>query len=113
MKQIHKLLNNYLKKFKVRPEFTKKECQHWFVRRPGIIESFVVENKGKVTDFFSFYSLPSSILKNPKYKKLNAAYSYYYVNTSMSLKDMYLNTLIKAKELEYDVFNALDIMDNK
>ena len=107
------MLNKYLEKFKVRAEFTKKECQHWFVRRPGIIESFVVENNGKITDFFSFYSLPSSILKHEKYKKLNAAYSYYYFNTSMSLKDLYLNALIKAKELDYDVFNALDIMDSK
>ena len=57
--------------------------------------------------------MPSTILKNPKYKKLNAAYCYYYFNNSLSINDLYLNALIKAKELDYDVFNALDIMENE
>lgn len=31
-----------------------------------------------ITDMFSFYSLPSSILNNPKHSVLNAAYLFYY-----------------------------------
>ena len=112
IKQINKLLNEYLKKFKLFTEYTKKECQHWFVRREGIIESYVIEKKGKITDFFSFYNLPSSILNHKNYKLLKAAYSYYFINNSMSLKELYKIALIKAKELNYDVFNTLDIMGN-
>jgi len=31
----------------------------------------------------------------------------------MTLEELYKIALIKAKELDYDVFNALDIMENK
>lgn len=113
IKQINKLLNNYLKKFKLYTEYSKKECQHWFIRRENIIESFVIEKNGKITDFFSFYNLPSSILNNKHYKNLKAAYSYYFINGSMSLTELYRIALIKAKEIGYDVFNTLDIMENK
>lgn len=33
-----------------------------------------------ITDLVSFYSLPSSIMKHPKHKILNAAYMYYYAS---------------------------------
>ncbi len=36
-----------------------------------VIYSYVVEDEdGKVTDFISYYSLPSSILNNPKHNLL-------------------------------------------
>ena len=31
----------------------------------------------------------------------------------MSLKELYSIALIEAKKMDYDVFNALDIMENK
>ena len=105
---------NYLKKFKVFTEYTRKECLHWFVNRPNIIESYVIVDKNsKVHDFFCFYNLPSSILNNPKYTQLKAAYSYYFIANSVSMKELYKIALIKAKQLNYDVFNCLDVMDNK
>lgn len=81
--------------------------------RDKVMLSYVVESNGKITDLFSFYSLPSSILKHEKHKTLNAAYSYYFVPGEHTLKELYLNSLIMAKSLDFDVFNALDIMDNK
>jgi glycylpeptide N-tetradecanoyltransferase len=56
--------------------------------------------------------LPSTVIKNPKHNLLKAAYSYYNVATSVSLKDLMFNALILAKNEDMDVFNALDIMDN-
>lgn len=98
IKQIYKMLMEYLKKFKVYTEYTRKECLHWFVNRPDIIESYVIVDKSsKVHDFFCFYNLPSSILNNPKYKNLKAAYSYYFIANSVSLKELYKIALIKAK----------------
>jgi len=49
--------------------------------REWVVESFVVEDakEKKITDFISFYSLPSSVLKHPEHKILNVAYSYYNV----------------------------------
>lgn len=72
----------------------------------------MIEKDGKITDFFSFYCLPSTVLKDKKYKEIRAAYSYYFVNTTMTMTELYRVALIKAKELDYDVFNTLDIMNN-
>ena len=62
-----------------------------------------------ITDFISFYSLPSSILKHPSHKTLNVAYSYYNIPGKHKLVDLIKDALILAKNKGYDVFNALDI----
>ena len=42
----------------------------------------------KITDMFSFYSLPSSVIGNPKHSILNAAYLFYYaVQVPSEVKD--------------------------
>jgi glycylpeptide N-tetradecanoyltransferase len=69
----------------------------------------------------SFYSLPSTIINNPKYNqlrvyicnRLKAAYSYYNVSYKTPLVNLMLDALILAKNEGFDVFNALDIMDNE
>ena len=82
--------------------------------RDGVIDAFVVENdSGKITDFISFYHLPSSILKHETHKTLNVAYSYYNVATQCSLEELMRHALILAKQRDFDVFNALDIMENE
>ena len=64
--QVHKLLNEFLSQFKFHVTFSQEEIVHFFIPREGIIESFVIEDKsGKITDFISFYSLPSTVLQNP------------------------------------------------
>ncbi len=104
-------MGDYLKKFKVYPEFTKKESAHWFIHRPGIIESYVLELKGQVVDFFSFYCLPSTIINNPKHKEIKAAYAYYFAPGSQTIDQLMEVALIIAKNQNYDVFNCLNIMD--
>jgi glycylpeptide N-tetradecanoyltransferase len=63
-----------------------------------------------ITDLVSFYHLPSSILRHND--TLYSVYSYYNVATSVPLVDLMKDALVLAKGLEYDVFNALDLMDN-
>lgn len=113
IKQVRALLLAFLSQFKIHQEYNKRECQHWFIHRPHIIESYVLEQNGKITDFFSFYALPSTVLNNPQHKSIRAAYSYYFVNTSVDLRTLYECALIKAKESGYDVYNVLDIMNNE
>jgi glycylpeptide N-tetradecanoyltransferase len=75
-----------------------------------VIESYVVEsNDGTITDFLSFYSLPSSVLKHPEHRTLHVAYSYYNVPGEYTIKDLMHNCLKLAKDKNYDVFNALDV----
>ena len=80
-----------------------------------MIDSFVVQNpeSGKITDFISYYHLPSSVLKHEVHKVLKVAYSYYNVGTQHSMEELMKNALILAKQKEFDVFNALDIMENE
>jgi glycylpeptide N-tetradecanoyltransferase len=107
-------LNEYLKQFPVHLEFAEHEVDHFIIPRPGVIDTYVVENPDtkQVTDFFSFYHLPSSILKHEKHKLLKVAYSFYNVAKTVSLEELMRNALIIAKQNDFDVFNALDILEN-
>ncbi|XP_017773407.1 PREDICTED: glycylpeptide N-tetradecanoyltransferase [Nicrophorus vespilloides] len=108
----HKLLSQYLKKFDLAPKFSVEEFQHWFMPRTNIVDSFVVENDGDITDFVSYYALPSTVMHHPVHKALKAAYSFYNVSTKTPWQPLMTDALISAKDLRFDVFNALDLMDN-
>mmetsp|Transcript_19914 Transcript_19914/g.29793 ORF Transcript_19914/g.29793 Transcript_19914/m.29793 type:complete len:414 (+) Transcript_19914:103-1344(+) len=113
-KQCQEILMKYLKNFKLYQEFDVAEFKHWFTPRKGVVSTYVVaDSKGKISDFISFYSLPSSILNNPRYKTLRAAYSFYNVSTKTPWKNLMTDALILANKAEFDVFNALDVMENE
>lgn len=108
------LLASYLAQYKLRPIFSDEEFMHWFLPQVNIIDSFVVENaKGEITDLVSFYCLPSTVMHHPNHKQLKAAYSFYNVATSTDILELMNDALISAKNLNFDVFNALDLMENK
>lgn len=113
--QAHALLMAYLKNFDIFIEFSEEEFKHWMYPRDGVVSSFVVEDPEtkKITDMCSYYSLPSSVLGNDKYKDLRAAYSFYNVSTKTKWVELITNALTMAKQDGFDVFNALDVMDNK
>lgn len=118
MPEVFKLVSEYLKKFKLHPHFTQEELAHWIVPQENVVYAYVVvsqsgSNKGRVTDVCSFYSLPSSILGHEKHTYLKAAYSYWNVATSVSLEKLMNDALILAKQNDFDVFNALDVMENE
>jgi len=108
------LLTNYLKQFDLCQVFHEDEFKHWFMPRDKVVHSFVVQDPktNKITDFLSFYSLPSTVIGNKLHSQLNAAYSFYNVATSTSWVNLITDALILAKQLGYDVFNALDVMEN-
>jgi glycylpeptide N-tetradecanoyltransferase len=112
---VHALLSAYLTKFDLHFEFSKPELQHFILPRPNVIDTYVVENEStkELTDFFSFYHLPSSILKHEKHKTLRVAYAFYNVANTVSMEELMKNALILAKQKDLDVFNALDIMENE
>ncbi|MCL4133455.1 UNVERIFIED_CONTAM: hypothetical protein GTU68_002425 [Idotea baltica] len=113
VKECHKLLTGYLSKFDLAPSFSIDEFKHWFFPQETIIDSYIVENsEGKITDFVSFYTLPSTVMHHPTYKSLKAAYSFYNVSTSTPWKSLMRDALIAARNDNFDVFNALDLMEN-
>eukprot|EP00478_Filoreta_tenera_P000378 GABV01000378.1.p1 GENE.GABV01000378.1~~GABV01000378.1.p1 ORF type:complete len:337 (+),score=85.25 GABV01000378.1:370-1380(+) len=111
-----KLLMDFLPRFDLFTKFdTDEEFAHWFLPRKEVIYSYVVEDAEtkEITDFCSFYSLPSSVIKHPKHKTLNAAYSFYNVAGKHPWVDLMQDALILARNEGFDVFNALNLMENE
>lgn len=113
----HSLLKDYLSKIKFAIDFTEQEFAYHFSPREGVISTYVAandddENNGTVTDFVSFYHLPSVILGHPRHSILRSAYSYYSVATSVPFRELMQNALILAKNEGADVFNVLNLMEN-
>ncbi|KAJ3220982.1 hypothetical protein HK099_003851 [Clydaea vesicula] len=134
-KQVLKLLNDYfkMKNLEFYPVFTLGDIKHWFLPIENVVYTYVVENPKThlIDQFVSFYNLPSSIIKHPVHKILNAAYLFYYVPKKFDenespregeedisiwegkyLKELMKDALISAKLADFDVFNCLDILDN-
>lgn len=122
--RVTELLTNYLEKFELALVMDEAEVKHWLLGGLGIekveekpIFSYVVEDPKtqEVTDFFSFFRLNSTILDNPKYDEVVIAYDYYYASATPSperFKQLHYNALILAKNLGFDVYNAVSILDN-
>jgi glycylpeptide N-tetradecanoyltransferase len=108
---VHGLLLKYLDRFQLKIVFSKEEVVHWLLPRDKVINSYVVESgEGNITDFVSFYHLPSSILNFND--TLHAAYAFYNVATSVPMEQLMKDALILAKQGGSDVFNALSLMEN-
>eukprot|EP01068_Selenidium_serpulae_P008973 Selendium_serpulae@DN5120_c0_g1_i4.p1 len=111
---VTKLLNENLRRFKLHQIFTNAEVRHWLLPRQEVVHAFVRhDDAGNVTDFCSFYSLPSRILQHETHRRLNAAYGYYNIAQTVTLKELIHDALILANNAGFDVFNFLDMMDNK
>ena len=79
----------------------------------------------RITDYFSFYSLPSAVINSKKHGVLDAAYLFYYATDIAFLEEaeadgrlkkrlekLIGDALIIAGQAKFDVFNALTLMDN-
>lgn len=96
-------------------QFSEDEFSHIFLPRDDVVYSYVFEDPAskKLLAFGSFYSLPSTIINNPKHNLLRAAYCYYTVPGPFGLDKVTNDLLILAKQSKFDVFNMLDLMDNE
>ncbi|KAF8924855.1 type II N-myristoyltransferase [Dissophora ornata] len=137
VKAVATLMNKYMSHFDLAPHFEEVDVRHWLISRPGVVWGYVIENPEtkEITDFFSFYSLPSTVINNPTHSTLNAAYSFYYaVQTpdeelskitdegerktarDSAIKERLVplmqDALVLARGNDFDVFNALNLLDN-
>jgi glycylpeptide N-tetradecanoyltransferase len=108
------LLERYLEKFTLRPKLSEEEVRHWLLPREGIIYSYVLTSADdSVTDFVSFYSLPSTVVDNVTHSRIKVAYMFYYAaQTSAQLSRLVHAALVIARNMDFDVFNCVEIMDN-
>ncbi|KAK3317816.1 acyl-CoA N-acyltransferase [Cercophora scortea] len=127
---VQSLLERYLKRFDLAPVFSRAEIEHWLLHKKEstddqVVWSYVVEdNAGKITDFFSFFCLESSVIRSQKHKAIKAAYLFYYATESglttpldrgvlkVRLNALMADALVLAKRYDFDVFNALSLLDN-
>ncbi|KAK9466038.1 acyl-CoA N-acyltransferase [Lipomyces arxii] len=140
--QIYDLVVTYLNKFELAQVFAKDELLHWLMHNHGtetksndendpdrVIWTYVIEDlDGVVTDMFSFYKLPSTVIGDARHDTLNAAYGFYYASSTAldlprsdkegtaalkaRLVALFDDALILCKKLGFDVFNALTLLDN-
>ncbi|MBW0470867.1 hypothetical protein O181_010582 [Austropuccinia psidii MF-1] len=90
------LLRRYMSRFDLFPIMTDDEVRHNFISGKGkgpivngrrseqVTWSFVVENPDShlITDFVSFYHLPSTAMKFTPHQTIDAAYLFYYATTA-------------------------------
>lgn len=116
--RVMELLEIYLERFQLAHKFDLDECKHWFLPRDKVIYSFVIldeRNDDLIVDFFSFYSIPSSILNQPEipHKTIQVAYLFYYsVSSQIRLLPLMKTVLLEATKLGFDVLNCLNLMEN-
>ena len=120
---VQDLLERYLKRFDMAPTFDRGEIDHWLLHDEKSVEqviwSYVVEdpNSQKITDFFSFYCLESSVIGNQKHDNVRAAYLFYYATETAFVKEekglkerlnlLINDALILAKKVCKSAYNAL------
>jgi glycylpeptide N-tetradecanoyltransferase len=113
---VRDLLLKYGKRFKLAPEYSEEEVAHWFVHNPElspeqVVWTYVVEDQrtSRITDFSSFYVLPSKVIGNPNFDSLKAAYCFFYATEAAFKNDekffkerlntLMLDTLVMAKKV--------------
>lgn len=101
--------------YKVHISFTEDEVAHFMLPQHDVVYSYVIKDykTGKVTDFTSFYSLPSHVLNHPEHKRINAAYGFYsFVSSGDAARFNALmkDALIFARKEKFDVFNVTEVM---
>jgi len=130
--EVHQLLDKYLRKFDIAPVFTVEEIEYWLMHKPEenrgrVVWCYVVEDEKthKVTDCFSFYALESAVIQSSNHASIKAAYLFYYASETAfeegpdarkhlkaRLNRLIHDALILAKKFNFDVFNALTLLDN-
>lgn len=100
------LLVRYLERMDMAQVFSKTDFEHWMFPKEKpkeqVVWSYVVEDpqSKKITDYFSFYNLESTVIGHKKHNVIKAAYLFYYAtevafDSDKSKLKPRLNSLIK------------------
>lgn len=115
---VESLLSRYLQRFNMTTQYSKEEVRHDLLSGRGegeigadgipgrrskqVVWAYIVENSDtrQITGFFSFYSLPSTIIKSLKPSLLEAAYLFYYATDVAFQNEAEVETSIKRRLTE-------------
>ncbi|KAL3051476.1 hypothetical protein OYC64_001677 [Pagothenia borchgrevinki] len=111
---VHSLLQANLGKFHLSPMLSLQEVEHWLLPRENVIDTYVVQgDDGTLTDMVSFYSVSYRVLNHPVHTDLRAAHLLCVTSTATDPVDLMEDTLVLAQTKGFDIFFALDVMDNQ
>ncbi|XP_010778819.1 glycylpeptide N-tetradecanoyltransferase 2-like isoform X1 [Notothenia coriiceps] len=111
---VHALLQANLGKFHLSPMLSLREVEHWLLPRENVIDTYVVQgDDGTLTDMVSFYSVSYRVLNHPVHTDLRAAHLLYVTSTTTDPVDLMKDTLVLAQTKGFDIFLALNVMDNQ
>ncbi|KAJ4940593.1 hypothetical protein JOQ06_026890 [Pogonophryne albipinna] len=111
---VHSLLQANLGKFHLCPMLSLREVEHWLLPRENVIDTYVVQgDDGTLTDMVSFYSVSYRVLNHPVHTDLRAAHLLYVTSTATDPVDLMGDTLVLAQTKGFDIFFALNVMDNQ
>ncbi|KAM9837939.1 glycylpeptide N-tetradecanoyltransferase 1-like [Aulostomus maculatus] len=110
---VHSLLQENIQKFLLSSSLSLQEVEHWLLPRENMVYTYVVEGTdGTLTGLVSFYSISSKVLNHPLHASIRAAHLLYIAATGTNLVDLMEDTLVLAKSKGYDIFTAVDLMEN-
>ena len=117
--EMFEIFNSYFRQFAFTPFFSLEEFEYWMLPREGVLYSYVfVGESDEIVAFYSFYSLPTSVLDGEVVREtMQVAYSYYYALKSpqpngISLLDITKCMICEALAQGFDMMNALDVFQN-
>lgn len=101
MPHVHRLMTEFIGTRAFGPVMSLQEVKHWMQPRKNVVYTYVVQAaKGaEITDFVSFYCLPSSVISHPVHKVIKAAYLFYYAHTATPLNELIKDALIAARNV--------------
>lgn len=113
LEETYDLFNQYNRKYNIYPIWTFEEFKLTMYNNKIVTTYILLDDNNRVLDFISYYSLPSKVNNNEKYKFIKTAYLYYYTSINETIYRLLSDILIVAKNRQFDVFNALDVMENR
>ena len=111
IESIRPRLNNFLKKFKIRPYFTNDSIGHFLLPKKNIVYSFVKRDNSQVTDFVSVYKHYLYCIE--KQEMISVAQLAFYYYETMTLTELVTHLLDKLKVYGFDQFVFRNIGENE
>lgn len=109
------VLSRALARRALAPILSPADVAHALLPRPGVVHTYVARNgpDGAVSDVTSFYTLPSTVVRQTGgHSTIVAAFQYHCAAESVDDAVLANDALILARDTGHDVFNALDIGGN-
>jgi hypothetical protein len=103
-------LNKKLSGYKLTIFWDVPTFTHYFMGKPDVVYTWVILENNIITNMISFYII-NNITKNKDYPEYVGGYLGYYFNESLDLYQLINIGFEKAKEVNVDVFNIVNIFE--